>query len=471
MSSSGDAPGPSGSAGAHHGTPVEAASSDSANEAVITATLDNLKTFRHNWWAPILLGVITLFNSWDSIAMAYVMPTLSIEWQLNPLVMGILISACYAGQFLGAVTLGGIAERLGRLPVYTCAAVGMTFLAVACAFAQDYVTLLIFRLIQGIMIGGALPVAVSYINEIAPTRTRGRYFGIFQTLALSGYGVASISSPFVIGYLGWRWMLGLGALPLILIPLVWLTLPESPRWLMRRGKLDAANNALRKLGAEPVDFVEETPREAARRPRSANLFTLFSAPYRRKTLTITLLWFMTMATSFGMTTWVPSIYVKVFHIPVAQALTFTATTSVFHWIALVLGGVLIDRFGRRPMAMGGLICAATPLLIMATFAPTQPYHIFALFFVAQVTMFYGTFALWPYTAESYPTNVRALALGYGSSVGRAASMLMPLFVGFILNEGASIGIVLAVFGFSALGAMLVWRMRTEETAGRPLYTG
>ena len=457
-----------GGAGPHHGAPLETPSNDSANEAAITRTFDDLRTFRHNWWAPILLGVITLFNSWDSIAMAYVMPTLSIEWKLNPFVMGVLISACYAGQFLGAVTLGSIAERVGRLPVFICAAVSMTVLALACSQAQDYMTLLTLRLIQGIMIGGALPVAVSYINEIAPTKTRGRYFGLFQTLALSGYGVASISSPFVIGHLGWRWMLGLGALPLVLVPLVWLTLPESPRWLVRRGKMDAANKALRKLGAEPVDFVEEAPGSGAQKRRAANLFTLFSGQYRTKTVTITLLWFLTMATSFGMTTWVPSIYVKVFHIPVKQALTFTAITSVFHWIALVLAGVLIDRFGRRPMAMGGLLLAATPLLIMAVFNPSQPFHVFPLFFIAQVSMFYGTFALWPYTAESYPTNVRALALGYGSSIGRSASMLMPLFVGFILNEGAPIGIVLTAFGFSALGSLLVWRTRTQETAGKPL---
>jgi putative MFS transporter len=169
-----------------------------------------------------------------------------------------------------------------------------------------------------------------------------------------------------------------------------------------------------------------------------------------------------------MTTWVPSILTKVFKIPVTEALTFSAFTSVFHWIALALGGFMIDRFGRRTMAIGGLVLAACPLLIMAATGVTKDYQVFPLFFVAQLAMFYGTFALWPYTAEIFPTNVRAMALGYGSSIGRAASIVTPLFVGGVLSVGAPIAIVLTAFGCSALVAMTLWLTRTKETAGKPL---
>jgi putative MFS transporter len=446
---------------------IDAPRADSANEAAISAVFDNLKTFRHNWWAPMLLGAIMLFDSWDSIAMAYAMPTLSSEWKLDPFVMGLLISGGFAGQFIGAVTLGGVAERFGRIPVFVFASIGMCVLAIACALAQNYATLLVLRALQGLMIGGALPVAVSYINELAPTKTRGRYFGLFQTLAISGYAIASISSPLVITYLGWRWMLGIGVVPLILLPLVWMTLPESPRWLVRRGRLDEANNALAKLGARPVVFATNVAGDAQER-RSSSPLTLFSQTYRVRTLTITFLWFLTMATSTGMTTWVPSILTKVFKIPVTEALTFSAFTSVFHWIALALGGFMIDRFGRRTMAIGGLVLAACPLLIMAATGVTKDYQVFPLFFVAQLAMFYGTFALWPYTAEIFPTNVRAMALGYGSSIGRAASIVTPLFVGGVLSVGAPIAIVLTAFGCSALVAMTLWLTRTKETAGKPL---
>jgi putative MFS transporter len=410
-----------------------------------------------------------LFDSWDSIAIAYAMPTLSADWQLNPLTMGFVISAGYGGQFIGALSLGAIAERFGRLPVFIVAAAVMCVLALGCAFAHDYMTLLVLRFFQGIMIGGAMPVAITYVNELAPTKTRGRYFGIFQTLAISGFAIASLSSPFIIPHLGWRWMFGLGAIPIVLLPLVWMTLPESPRWLVRVGRLEAANKALVKLGGAPVALVDEARRALDKTPK-VGVLTLVSAPMRSRTLTITLLWFLTLFASFGLTTWVPSFYVKAFHIPVEKALGFSAITSLLIWFALVISGFLIDKFGRRPLAFGGLFAAACALLGLAVFRPTYDLVLFSMFTIAQIAMFFAVFTIWPYTAEIYPTNVRALALGYGSSVGRGASMLMPIFVGFVMNRGAPIQIVLTIFGLFAVGALAVWITRTRETAGKPLET-
>jgi putative MFS transporter len=93
-----------------------------------------------------------------------------------------------------------------------------------------------------------------------------------------------------------------------------------------------------------------------------------------------------------------------------------------------------------------------------------------MFLTTQTAIFCATFTLWPYTAEIYPTNVRAVGLGYGSSVGRGAAMLMPIFVGLVMSKGAPIQIVLTIFGVFALGALAVWITRTHETAGKPLET-
>ncbi len=453
--------------------PAHAPAPASAHEAAIGGVLDDLRTFRHAFWAPVLLGAIMLFDSWDSIAIAYAMPTLSAEWRLNPLTMGFIISAGYGGQFLGAVSLGAVAERFGRMPVFLASAAVMCVLAVACGFAPDYTTLLILRLVQGLMIGGAMPVAITYINELAPAKTRGRYFGIFQTIAISGFGIASLCSPFVIPHLGWRWMLGLGAFPLVLLPLAWMTLPESPRWLARIGRLEAANKALVKLGGAPVLFTNQTTAEHTPndepKARRLNVLVLVSAPLRARTLTVTLLWFLTMFTSFGLTTWVPSIYVKVFHIPVVRALSYTAATSLSIIFFLAIIGILIDRFGRRPLVMGGLLVTTVMLLGMAVFRPTQETVLVGMVATGQVAILFGAFIVWPYTAEVYPTDVRAFGLGYGSAVGRASSIVTPIFVGFVLNRGAPIGIVFACFGLCALGAFMVWLLRTDETAGKPLH--
>ncbi len=446
----------------------------SADEAAVGDVLDGLKTVRHNYWAPALLGFVMLFDSWDSIAMALVIPSISQEWGLDPLQMGVLISASYIGQFIGAVSLGAVAERYGRLPVIQLTVILMCVSALACAFATSADMLFWIRLFQGIMIGGAMPVSITYVNELAPTHWRGRYFGIFQTLAVSGFSVATLLSPFIVPTLGWRWMLGLGAIPLVLVPLIWMTLPESPRWLARLGRLEDANRALAKLGGKAAKF----PQEGAHEPepillgirRWASVLKLFSADLRGQTITVTLLWFLTMFTSFGLTTWAPSIFVNVYQIPIDRALTYTAISSVILLFVLASTGFLIDRFGRRPFALGGLAVAGTALVGMAVFSPTQESPVVTAVIIGKVAIFFGTYILWPYTAESFPTHVRAVALGYSSSIGRGASMMTPIFVGFVLNQGAAIEIVFGSFGVCALLALVVWLTRTRETVGRRLET-
>jgi len=451
------------------GTIAPTAQTDAiADEGAVGTVLDTVKTFRHNYWAPLLLGLAMLFDSWDAIAVAFAMPTLSSDWHLNPLAMGYVISASYGGQFIGALVLGAVAERLGRMPVLIFAIATMGVLAIGCAMAPDYRTLLVLRFVQGLMVGGASPVAITYINELAPTHRRGFYFGMYQALALGGLALASLSSPFIIGHLGWRWMFGLGAGSVLLLPLVWATLPESPRWLARIGRREAANAALVKLGGTPAAFAAMGAASEAPAPPPMKTLILFSPEFRTRTLTTTLLWFMTMFVSIGVTTWLPSIFVKVLHIPVHRSLVYAAVTSCLMEAFVPLSGYLVDRFGRRSMGWTTMLVTGIPLLGLAIYLPANELFLVVLIAISQLANLIGAFALWPYTAETYRTDVRALALGYASAVGRFSSVVTPIFVGFVLNEGGSIGIVFAGFGLCALGASFVWVTRTRETRGTKL---
>jgi len=439
-----------------------------ADEGAVGVALDGLRTFRHSYWTPVLLGLAMLFDSWDAIAIAFAMPAMSAEWGLDPLSMGYVIGAGYGGQFIGAIICGAAAERFGRMPVLLVTVATMGLLAVGCAVAPGYRSLLVLRLLQGVMVGGASPVAITYINELAPARIRGLYFGIYQTLALSGLALASLTSPFIVPHLGWRWMFGLGAGSVILLPLIWLTLPESPRWLARAGRRAAANRALEKLGGTPIAFGAEPAAPLppmTGRPRRMKVLALFSPGMRPRMLTTTMLWFLTMFVSIGVTTWLPSIFVNQFHIPVERALVYAAINSCLLQLSVPASGFLVDRFGRRPMGFGGMLLTALPLLLLSIYLPPSEFILVVVVAISQIANLIGAFTLWPFTAESYPTDMRALALGYASAVGRFSSMLTPIFVGFVLNTGAPIGVVFAVFGLFALAASVIWRTRTRETRG------
>ncbi len=443
-----------------------AAAGDSvAGPSWVGAILDRDSPWTLRNKAPWLLGILMLFDSWDSVVIAYTLPSITAEWTLSPLLGGWLISAGYGGQFLGAIIFGSAAEKWGRLPVFRLLVVVMSLLAIVCALSASYDQLIACRFVQGLAIGGALPVIISYINEIAPTPTRGRFFGTFQFLMASGFGVALLASAWIVPTYGWRPMFAIGAVPLLLLPFT-LSLPESPRWLAARGRIEAALGALRKLGAhEPKAGEDLVP--AGTIPRVP--FALLLAPGTRGKFAVTAaLWFLTSLVSFGLVTWIPSLYVSMFKIPVAEALRYNIIVGISVFILPVALKFSIDRIGRRPPVILGTALGGLALLAMTVVPLDARILLVALAIIGQIGISVGSLILWPYTAEIYDTRIRSLALGTASSLARGASMLTPLLVGAVLQLTGAVTLVFLVFGSASLIVALLWWRATQETAGRAM---
>jgi len=430
----------------------------------IGETLDGIGTWALRSKAPWLLGLLMLFDSWDSLVIAFTLPVLIGQWGLSGVQAGALVSAGFAGQFAGAIVFGLMAEHFGRLPILRLLVLVMSVLAVACSMAGTYEQLIVLRALQGLAIGGALPCAISYINEIAPTETRGRFFGTFQFLMVSGFGLASLASAFLIPAFGWRIMFALGAVPLVLLPFT-LTLPESPRWLAGRGRIDDAAQALERLGSGPLPAVRPPiPGGGARVPFAM----LFVRDVRNTSIVTASLWFLTAFVSFGLSTWIPSLYVSMFKIPVAEALRYNAVATVSIFILPIILRQTIDRIGRRPLPMFGTAIGGIALLAMIFIDHGATVWLVGLAIIGQIGISIGSMVLWPHTAETYPTRIRSLALGTSSSLARGASMLTPLLVGVVLQVTGSTTLVFLVFGLASLAVALLWRFGARETAGRKM---
>jgi putative MFS transporter len=429
-------------------------------------TLDGSGSWSLRAKAPWLIGFLMLFDSWDSVVIAYTLPVLIGEWKLAPVQSGLLISAGYGAQFLGAIVFGSLAERFGRLPVLKILVLVMSLLAIVCAMAGSYSQLITLRALQGLAIGGALPVAICYINEIAPTATRGRFFGTFQFLMTSGFGLAALSGAWLIPAFGWRIMFAIGAVPLLALPFTTI-LPESPRWLAGRGRLAEAARSLEKLGSGSL------PAENARPPIPGSgdkvPYAMLFAPEVRKTSIVTaLLWFLTSLVSFGLVTWIPSIYVSMFKIPVADALKYNIVVAISIFILPIFLRQTIDRIGRRPPPMLGTAFGGLALLAMIFINVNATLVLVSLAIIGQIGISIGSMVLWPYTAETYPTRIRSLALGTSSSVARAASMLTPLLVGGVMQATGSVTLVFLVFGLASFAVAMLWLFGVRETAGRKM---
>ena len=416
-------------------------------------------------WAPPLIGAMMLFDSWDIIIIAYMMPYLSEEWHLGTYATGWLLSSAAIGQFLGALGIGWLAERFGRKPVLCVAVIAMCLASLACAFSGNPGQLMALRFLQGLAMGGALPVAASYVNELAPVQTRGRFFSTYQFLMVAGFPVASVSAAFLAKDYGWRLLFEIGALPIVFVPLLWFLFPDSPRWLNRTKGFATAAAAIRRLGgpAEPPGPVSESDIKEEHVPVSA----LFRRSLRRVSIVMFFLWFMTSLVNYGLLNWTPTIFVSEFGLSKEDALDFTALGSIPIFFAPIVLGATIDRFGRRPFAIGGALAATLCLTTLALVPYSYPLALVTLTLGGGFTIGVVAVLLWPYSSEVFPTAVRSVGLGVSSSLARAASSLTPLFVGGLIGLSGDVRLVFIVFAVIAAANTLLWWKGTVETARRP----
>src|SRR5215468_7909119 len=199
---------------------MDAVSSRSTVDDIV-ARLERLPT---SWWqvkARIIVGVATFFDAFDAV----IVPL----WKPTPPQIGLMISAGFLGQLLGALLFGWIAERYGRMTAMVWSIALFAVMSLACALAWDYNSLLALRTVQGIGLGGEVPVAAVFISELAKAQGRGRFVLLYELVFPIGLVAASLAGLWVVPHVGWQYMFVIGALPALLALVLRSLLPESPR--------------------------------------------------------------------------------------------------------------------------------------------------------------------------------------------------------------------------------------------------
>jgi len=420
----------------------------------------------------LIIGTAWFFDGFDALAIAYVLPVLIPLWKMAPSQIGLLISIGYVGQCIGAVFFGRLAERIGRVRcmVYTIAIYSV--MSLVCVFAWDLDSMMTFRFLQGLGLGGEVPVVATYVAEFVQSERRGRVSLSCQLLFAIGLTAVAFVARWVVPNFGWQGMFVIGALPaLITVPMRWL-LPESPRWLASRGRLDEADRELKQIedsisghGARPLPpLPEDAPPVVRARTRFAELF---SGLYLRRTLSIWLIWITTYLVTYGLAGWLPSIYRTVYHLSVVDALQYGFLTSLAGLAGAVACILLIDFAGRKPLFTVAQFITAIPLLILAFIPTIDPSEVLLLVMVAFGFNNVLALGLAMYTSESYPTEIRALGSGVASAWQRAASVVGPFLIGAILPT-AGLGAVFGVFGAAAFIGGLVALFFAVETKAKVL---
>jgi MFS transporter, putative metabolite:H+ symporter len=274
-------------------------------------------------------------------------------------------------------------------------------------------------------------------------------------------------------HLGWQWMFVIGALPaIILIPMrQWM--PESPRWLVNKGRDEEANTILTKIeneiserGAKPLPPI---PTGVAAQPAKATIGDLLKGIYRRRTLAVWAIWFCTYIIVYGLNTTVPTLLRTVYHGTLEQSISYGFFASGLGLCFTISGIFLIDKFGRKPLFALGLLCSAIPLALLWLYAAPGESLIFlmALFMLSSAFNSILALGLSTYTAELYPTEMRAVGVGVGNAWVRFAAIIGPIFLGW---ASANIGFnnAYAIYGMFGIVGGLTVIFFAIETKGKVL---
>ncbi len=437
----------------------------------IVARLERLPYCSWHLKMRLIICTAWFFDAFDSIAIAYVLPPLIGMWHLTPPQIGSLIGIGFLGQLVGAIAFGWIAEHWGRRRAMLTTLLIFSFGALACAGAQSYTMLFWLRFIQGIGLGGEIPLMAAYVNEFAHAKDRGRFSVSIQVLFSFGLVAVALVGVYVVPHWGWQWMFVIGAIPaLIAIPMR-VVLPESPRWLASRGRYDDADRALARIediaardGKNVPALPAVLPEVVDARPRISDLVR---GIYLRRTYSVWLLWIGAYFVSYGITAWMPSLFRTIYHLDVQQSLTYGLINSAIGLAGAFSAIYLIEAIGRRRMFIVSLGGCAISLCAFA-FLPQLP----AAGMLAVVSC--GFFFLSPtllslatYTAEIYPTHLRALGGGVASAWQRGASVVGTTVVGWVLPH-YGVNAVFVMFGLFALMGAIVALFLAIETRAQDL---
>ena len=208
---------------------------------LISARMERLPFSRYHFRILSIVGACSFFDAFDSLMISYVLPVLVVAWHFTPSDTGLMISGAYVGQVLGAWGFSWAAERVGRVKALQWTVGLMAVMAGLCAFASSFPILLTLRFLQGLGLGGEVPVGAAYINEFTNARTRGRVVFGLQVFYAFAVVVTAIIGAYVVPHWGWQAMFLLGLVPALIAIVVRRIVPELPRWLAQRVSLEAAD--------------------------------------------------------------------------------------------------------------------------------------------------------------------------------------------------------------------------------------
>lgn len=361
-----------------------------------------------------------LLFGFDTAVIAGTTHELTEQYHLSPMTLGITVSSALFGTIIGAMTAGIPGDKYGRRDSLRVMAVLYVLSALGCALAFNWWMLVVFRVIGGLAIGGSSVLGPMYIAEIAPAKWRGRLVGFFQFNVVFGILLAYFSNYIIglfnLGGAEWRWKLGVAAFPAAAFLLMLFGIPRSPRWLVKKQRLEEAREVLRQIGEENYEqelqeIVQSIDAEHVTDER------FFSARYRLPIfLAVTIGLFNQLAGINAILYYLNDIFAAAGFNKVSsdlQSVAIGATNLIFTMIAMML----IDRAGRKVLLLIGSVGTALCLAGVAWIFLNHRHEELLVWLLVGYIAFFAFSqgaVIWVYIGEVFPNRVRAKGQSLGS---------------------------------------------------------
>jgi MFS family permease len=401
----------------------------------------------------LIMGLLTLFDGYDTFNPAYVIHYVAGPWGLQGAQVGFLISSGLIGFLIGSAVHGIVADRFGRRGTLLGGLwITSIFTLLTALLADSFLSFCALRLCTGLGLGVLLPLATTYINELAPRRVTNTFalWGVALGWALGGTA-AGLVGVFATPTFGWKALYWVGSMSFLLLPFLHAQLPESPKFLVLKDRSEEIRTLLSRLRPERASLYASADISVARRHELDNpVAVLLTQKYRRTTLSIWLSAFLSLFCVFGLSGWIPTIMMQRGE-TFSASFGFGAVMQFMSFLGALVLGHLIDRLGRSR----GLLAvwwATGGLAVLALVAFNAHLVNVTAVAVAGFCIIGAQFVLNNFTAASYETGARATAVGMELAIARVGAILGPLVAGTLQQIYQSPAPMFVSIGLSAIAA-------------------
>ncbi len=408
-------------------------------------------------WTFVAFEIIMI-----SLVVTPVLLSFGVTTDSDPVLAGLVAAATLIGSFLGSVFLGRLSDATGRRRIFLASILWYSVFTAATALSWDPWSVFGFRLLAGIGLGGMLVVDPAVLSELLPPQSRGRYMVLLDffwplgfLLAIAFWWVFIIQGVTLAGVESWRLLFVVAAFPAFIAALARITIPESPFYYARHGRLGESAAVLSRITAKTVDPGSLAAEQAV--PR-APVSELFGPKLARRSAVTVVTWMALNFSYYGLFLWLPTILPK-FGVPELDPLTsgfgflalFLVLSAVTQFPGYLASMILVDRWGRKKTLALFLVLGGVSGLVFAT-ATSFLAVLVSLAFVGFFNL--GAWgAVYAYTPELFPTQYRATGFGMAEGVGKLTSIAGPVlfgalfaYTGAIVEPLSLIAVVMAIGG-------------------------